>query len=111
MVYIFPEERADTAAMLQESLHGITLGGVEKPCFYELRSELAEMGGAAAQVLEVEVATVLVADFPAVAEGDAATVTERDAMNLAGAVVWQQAYTVLRVTRDGPLADLLLQRA
>lgn len=104
MAYIFPGESADIDVMLSDSPHSITVGGITRPCFYDLRGELgAEAGGAAAQVLQIEVATIKADHFPAIAEGSAVVIAEQGA--------WTQNYTVLRIMPSGAFSELLLQRA
>lgn len=102
MPYVFPGESEDLEAMLDDSLHSITLGDVTRPCFYELRSEPGEeAGGGAAQVLQVEVATIKADHFPDIAEGDTVTIAEADS--------WHRDYAVVRVMPAGAMKDLVLQ--
>jgi hypothetical protein len=104
MAYAFAGESADLEVMLSDSPHSITVEGLTHRCFYDLRSELGEdAGGAAGQVLQIEVATIKADHFPALAEGDAVMIEEDDA--------WQQQYVVLRVLPSGAMKELLLQRA
>lgn len=104
MAYSFPGESADLDVMLADSPHSLTVAGVTRPCFYDLRGELGTMTGSAApQVLQMEIVTVKAADFPGIAEGAAVTVTETDG--------WMATYTVLRLLRGSAFVELLLKRA
>jgi hypothetical protein len=105
MSYTFPGESNDIDVMLSDSPHSITVGEVTKPCFYDIRSEVGEeVGNAAGQVLEMEIASIKADHFPALAEG--ATVTIRQLIEL----LWQQQYTVLRILSNGSMKELFLQR-
>lgn len=107
MPYTFATEDEDLEIMLADSLHSITVGGVTHQCLFELRGELGEeTGGAAAAVLEIEVATIKADHFPAIAEGASVTIQE----TVAGTNSWQRQYTVLRLLPAGALTELLLQR-
>lgn len=103
MTYSFPGESEDLDAMMDDSPHVITIGGTPHTCFYELRGELGEdAGGAAAQVLQMEIATVKAEHFPAIAEGSSASISGPGL---------SQDYTVLRIMQVGSMTELLLQRA
>jgi hypothetical protein len=103
VTYSFPGEDEDLDAMLDDSPHRITVSGATQPCFYELRGELGEeAGGAASQVLQMEVATVKAAHFPDIAEGSSASISGPGL---------SQDYTVLRIIQVGSMTELLLQRA
>ncbi len=103
MAYVFPFESEDLEVMLSDSLHSIIVDGVTRPCFYDLRGELGEEpGGAAAQVLQIEVATIKADHFPAIMEGAAVTIAEKDS--------WQRQYIVLRLMPAGSVMELFLQR-
>ncbi len=103
MAYAFAGESEDLEAMLVGSPHSITVGVVTRRCFYDLRGELGEeVGGAAGQVLEIEIAAIKADHFPAIAEGDTVTIADEDG--------WQQQYAVLRVMPTGAMKELLLRR-
>jgi hypothetical protein len=103
MAYVFPGESADLEVMLADSLHSITVDGVTHRCFYDLRGELGEdAGGAAGQVLQIEVATIKADHFPAIVEGDEVSIAEESG--------WQQQYIILRVMPSGAMKELLLQK-
>jgi hypothetical protein len=107
VVYSFPGESADLDVMLADSPHSITVAGVTRPCFYDLRSEVGPVTGSAApQVLEMEIATVKTADYPAIADGAAVSVAEWDGLLQA----WTVNYTVLRHLRGSAFTELMLQR-
>lgn len=105
MSYAFPCESDDLDVMLSDSPHTITVGEVTKPCFYDLRSEVGEeVGNAAGQVLEIEIASIKADHFPAIAEGVAVTVRQIEELT------WQQQYTVLRILPNGSMKELLIKR-
>jgi len=102
VTYCFPSEDEDLDVMLDDSPHQITVSGTVHPCFYELRGELGdESGGAAAQVLQMEVATVKAEHFPDIDEGSCASISGPGL---------SQTYTVLRIMQVGSMTELLLQR-
>lgn len=89
--------------MLADSPHTITVAGVTRPCFYDLRAELGTVPGSAApQVLQIESATIKAVDFPGIAEGASVTIAEY--------LVEHGTYTVLRLLRAGALVELWLKR-
>ncbi len=103
MSYVFPNESEDLDVMLSDSLHTITVGAVTQPCFYDNSAQEGSFPGSdAAQVLQMETASIKTDHFPDLAEGDQVGITEKE--------TWQQDYTILRILKNGAMSELLLQR-
>ena len=103
MSYAFPNESEDLDIMLSDSLHTITVGAITQPCFYDLSAQEGNFPGSdAAQVLQMETASIKTDHFPDLVEGDQVTIAEISA--------WQQDYTILRILKNGAMSELLLQR-
>jgi len=104
MPYAFASESEDVDCMLADSMHSLTWNGAKHPCFYDLSTETGlEPGGAAAQGLEMETASVKADHFPDLAEGDTVLIAETNA--------WEQEYQVIQAYHNGCMLDLLLHRA
>ena len=86
--------------MFPEWDNSITIAAVTEDCLFDERDEVAlEQDGGSGQIMRIAVATILTSDFPAVRNGDAATV---DGVN----------YTVWRhlLMGDGALTELWLRK-
>jgi len=101
-MYAFATESDDLDVMLADSPHIIMREGVRYPCFYDISAaDGAEPGGAAAQVLQMETASVKAEHFPDIKEGETVEITEPG--------LWTRDYIVLQAMQNGGMKELILQ--
>lgn len=95
----------DIPAMFADSPHSITLGGVTKPCWYDVRDEVVlGQGGVGGQLMRLEIATVRSTDFPAVSS-DMPCTMHGDPVDSVDFTVYEA-----RDGGDGATKELLLRR-